>query len=305
MKIKNAPLDLIIKYNLNYTNPVVYCFEHLPSGKKYIGSSNNLKRRMLEHFSNLNSNNHCNKYLLNYWNKYYDEFTVYVLEWLGSNNKDYLESREEFWIDFYQTYIKKYGFNTIRDPRIGGLCGYKHTEESKKKMSDSIKAFHMSPKSKQSKEQSRINLLKIDKEKTRENARTRGKLYIGESNPFFGKTHSEETKKILSFKKKGKMSGKNNPNYGNPISKEHKIKMREGTEKASRVVAVRHIVKCDDRLFYVINTQKFIEDIIDSKVKTRGMNYCQRWRNLKILFKSSQFVCSRFKYNNIPYYEIL
>ena len=44
-----------------------------------------------------------------------------------------------------------------------------------------------------------------------------------ENNPFYGKHHSEETKKKLSDSRKGKGIGKYNHNYGNHKLKGHKL----------------------------------------------------------------------------------
>jgi len=50
-----------------------------------------------------------------------------------------------------------------------------------------------------------------------------GKTFVGKKNPFYGKSHSKETKKILS-EKCGK-SGKDNGFYGKTHSKETRQKM--------------------------------------------------------------------------------
>ena len=47
----------------------------------------------------------------------------------------------------------------------------------------------------------------------------------GEYNPFYGKKHSEETKRKISKSRIGKYTGKNNPNYGNILSEQLKEKM--------------------------------------------------------------------------------
>lgn len=51
--------------------------------------------------------------------------------------------------------------------------------------------------------------------------------FLGESNPFYGKTHAEETRKKIGEKMKGKFVGENNPNYGNTMSEESKDKIRQ------------------------------------------------------------------------------
>lgn len=46
----------------------------------------------------------------------------------------------------------------------------------------------------------------------------KGELLSGENNPFFGKTHSDETKAKISSVNKGKLAGENNPRYGVPCA---------------------------------------------------------------------------------------
>ena len=52
-------------------------------------------------------------------------------------------------------------------------------------------------------------------------------LYKGENNPFYGKHHTEETRKRISEKIKSERCGENNPMYGKHLSKEHKQKLSE------------------------------------------------------------------------------
>lgn len=51
------------------------------------------------------------------------------------------------------------------------------------------------------------------------------KAMTGEGNPFYGKTHSEETRKAISKSRIGRFSGKNSPSYGVPKTKEHREKL--------------------------------------------------------------------------------
>ena len=49
--------------------------------------------------------------------------------------------------------------------------------------------------------------------------------FIGEDNPFHGKTHSDETKQKISNAMKGRFCGTNSPNYGKTYSEETRRKM--------------------------------------------------------------------------------
>ena len=52
-------------------------------------------------------------------------------------------------------------------------------------------------------------------------------MFSGEKNPFYGKHHSDETKKKISKNRKGKCVGENHPFYGKKHSEEELKKMSE------------------------------------------------------------------------------
>lgn len=56
-------------------------------------------------------------------------------------------------------------------------------------------------------------------------------LTKGENNPFFGKTHSDKTKKIHSEKMKGKYAGDKNPFYGKEHTKDVKVILSNKTKE--------------------------------------------------------------------------
>lgn len=113
---------------------------------------------------------------------------------------DEAKEKEKQLIKKYKTLDRNYGYNMTEGG--DGSYGYKHTKESKLKMS-----------------KNHYNV-------------------TGENNPFYHKHHSEETKQRLRELNKGKtipenvrrkmgMKGKNHPLYGKHHSEESKIKMSE------------------------------------------------------------------------------
>lgn len=96
-----------------------------------------------------------------------------------------LEERENFWIGYYGSDSRDRGYNLC--PVSGSTRGYKFTDDQRKHISDALK----------------------------------GK-YAGSANPFYGKRHTEETKKILSGKAKGRIT-----------SAETKQKMRDSSPHLS------------------------------------------------------------------------
>lgn len=106
----------------------IYSIEYI-DGRKYIGHTTNLKNRMDKHFKQLNKNIHHNKYLQNVYNKYNsNNFTINVLEEIF--NLDLLVIKEQYWIDFYQTYNRDNGFN-FGECADNPFRGQQHSEETK------------------------------------------------------------------------------------------------------------------------------------------------------------------------------
>jgi len=165
-------------------NSGVYKIKNLVSGKLYVGSAVDITSRFKVHRSALNFDRHHNDYLKKSWDKYgEDSFVFEVIEYCS---KDKLLEREQYWIDFYGATNRDIGYNILE--HAGSLLGFKHTEETKRKISQSLK----------------------------------GEM-VGEKNPMYGTKWTEEKRKEASEKFKGK----NNPRYGNhsPLSEETKKKI--------------------------------------------------------------------------------
>lgn len=173
-------------------NSGIYKITNIVNGKFYIGSSINIKKRWTVHINHLRKNKHCNRFLQASFLKHGEEnFKFDIIEFIQERNS--IVDREQHYTDLYKSYINGIGYNiaTIAGSPagLGNKCkgtrrpfmqikykgngnpffGKVHSEEAKKKWSDSKK---------------------------------------GNNNPFFGKTHSEEFKQKSSKIHKGKLFSK-------------------------------------------------------------------------------------------------
>ena len=237
----------------------VYKIVNLINGKVYIGSTKNCKIRWSQHLDSLCRGDH-NKHIQAAFNKYGEEnFSFEIIETVD-DLKSRVE-REQYWIDFYKSYDRRYGYNILS--KAESVLGMIHSVESRSKMSEAKKGTHRSEETKakirealKGREFSEETKRKIglgNKGKQRsEEFKQKVSLFMkenqkGEDNSFWGKKHTEETKakmslagkgKIISEETKAKMSlaakGENNHFYGKKHSEETKEKMRLAHKKEEK-----------------------------------------------------------------------
>lgn len=149
----------------------IYKIENLITGKVYIGSSNNLNKRISNHKYLLKTNNHHSIKLQNSYNKHEkDNFKFEIIErgcWIS-----FLIVREQYWIDFYNSFNEGYNIAPFAKPCISSMwteerrlkhaasmrgkqnaLGHKHTEEAKTKIKAACKARRFSDKVKEQRRQ--------------------------------------------------------------------------------------------------------------------------------------------------------
>lgn len=125
---------------INSKETGVYKITNLINNKIYIGSSTSekdgFKDRINTHIRLLNNKKHPNKHLQSSWDKYGSEhFNFEIIEIIKGKEK--IIEREQYYIDFYNVINPNIGYN--KSPTANSQLGFKHSEESKRKMSEAAK----------------------------------------------------------------------------------------------------------------------------------------------------------------------
>lgn len=197
----------------------IYFIKNLKNGKLYIGQSVDIRDRITHHKYHLKANKHSNEHLQRSYNKAgINNFEFKALEYCDEEQRD---EREVYWIHFYKSNTKKYGYNI----ESGGHANKKLSEEAKLKMSKARKGRKMPPRTEE-----HIRKLadahighKHSKDSKQKMSESRKGKKLSEYqkqcllNSRIGSKHSEETKRKWSEQRKGKT-----------LTEDHKRKMSEG-----------------------------------------------------------------------------
>lgn len=195
----------------------IYCIENMITNKKYIGQSVNIEDRWRRHKGELNNDSHCNDYLQKAWNKYGENnFNFYTLEHCSI---DQLDEREIYYINYYNTIDRDYGYNL----KSGGQSCPVYSDEIRKKMSESTKKTYLNPE--------RRKIQSINALKQWSNPEIKNKI-SGSNNGMYGRHHTDETKQKISECNKGKLSWRRNttPVFCDELNKEFKDATEAGKE---------------------------------------------------------------------------
>lgn len=94
--------------------------------KCYVGSTTiTFKKRLSIHYLDLVNNNHCNTTLTRCFNKYKDNIIFEIIEIINKEELHNILIREQYWIDFYNSYHE--GYNEVQF--AGHTTGFKMPEE--------------------------------------------------------------------------------------------------------------------------------------------------------------------------------
>jgi group I intron endonuclease len=191
------------------TNSGIYIIRNIKNGKVYIGQSGDLRRRWVQHRSELRGGYHSNSHLQMSWNKYGEKaFKFLVLEYCPV---EMLDVREQRYLNSYVGGGQCYNISTDAcspmrgrkqspehiEKRLKSVRGRTITEQQKQQISQANKGRVHSEQS--------IKLMrqaKIGKKQTPESNRKRSESLKGEKNHNFGKPLREETCRKISETKK-------------------------------------------------------------------------------------------------------
>ena len=106
----------------------IYRIRNIIDDKGYIGSASYFNHRFIGHRTVLRKNKHHSIHLQRAWNKYgEDQFKFEIIEILENPTKELLLQREQYWIDYYKSYDKYFGYNICK---IAGSCKGIEREET-------------------------------------------------------------------------------------------------------------------------------------------------------------------------------
>lgn len=190
----------------------IYKITNKVNGKIYIGQTmQSVEKRFKEHINAAKTKYSGNRYALQHAILKYGE-DAFTIEVLGEYPEELLDEMEIMFIQEFNS-LKPNGYNIT----LGGCGtrGYKHTDETKRLLTQNLhkRWDTMTPEEYEDACRKRSEALKgipksdEHKRKLSELAKQR----TGEKNPFYGKKHTEETKRKIAEKAKGRDNGMGQP----------------------------------------------------------------------------------------------
>jgi group I intron endonuclease len=196
----------------------IYRIKNLKNKKCYYGSSKNIEKRWRTHLNNLKNGKHHNIHLQRSWDKYGEHnFVFEVVEECDKNillelEQKYLDSNPEFNIGIKSSG----GDNLTKNPNKEDIIR-RMTQSVRKRYElmseDERKEKHSQPMDKNPNWKGGTSFKYCEcgvKISPTNNSCINCRDKSGDKNPFFGKQHTEETKRKLSEFRKGTYNGEQN-----------------------------------------------------------------------------------------------
>ncbi len=186
----------------DYMRCGIYQIKNKTNNKIYVGSSKYIEKRWKRHLSNLKAKKHCNPYLQNSFNKHGEEIFEFTI--LEECDESQLLIQEQYWIDKltpeYNIGSVGGGSNYTKNPLYKKPSEYMTKEERREKWG-LIGDKNPSWKGGITK---RFCLDCGKKITFQANKCIKCHHKFGDKNPFYGKHHSDETKRKISLANSGK-----------------------------------------------------------------------------------------------------
>ncbi len=183
----------------------IYAIVNKSNNKVYIGSAIKLHKRWNSHRHDFEVGRQ-NPYLMSAFRKQPDDFYFEIIEELPESTKAVRLEREQFWMNFYQSYIPKHGYNLC--PKAESCEGAKHGPEYSAKISARMKEYYK-------------NKVWTEEERRKQSVATmghKGAVWSDEqrkkrSEQYKGRKHSEESKRKMTLVR----TGMKLPKKGRPV----------------------------------------------------------------------------------------
>jgi group I intron endonuclease len=267
-------------------NSGIYCFENIINNKKYIGKTINLNCRINGHIRDLDKNKDLSVALQNAYNKYGKEnFIIYIIEECDIN---FLNEKEIFWIKELHSHISENGYN-ISWGGSSGMSGLKHSDETKRKLSERVRSAEEKEKiaewhrGRPIPDATKIKLSIFYKE-----------YFKTHDAPMKGKISSEETKLKQSKAKRGKK-------FLNSSSKYIGVRLRNGRYTAELCMGGKniHIGSFGDEIEAALAYNEFAKNILGDDavlniINLNGLSPYEYISNLEKNYKKRKNTSSKY-----------
>jgi group I intron endonuclease len=245
----------------------IYLIHNNINGKQYVGSGTDLGKRLAVYYfpSRLIDNRYISNSILKYG---HDNFSIIILDVLGNAGscvKTDIINKEQGYINIYKPVLNL-------NPLASSSLGFRHSEESKKLISEFRKGKPLSENTKK-----RLSL-----------------LFTGELNPFWSKIHSSDT---LDKMRKSKI-GKLNPMFNKDKSKEFLLYMNKDKKGSNnpmfgKAKSEETLAKLRKKIYIYDDSKQFIKyyDSIKSAVKDLHIaaETIKKYLNTNKLYKNKYF----------------